>query len=321
MKFRRFGRLGWSVSEIGTGMWGMAAWTGSDDAEVKRALQRAVDGGCNFFDTAWAYGSGRSESLLGELIRANPDRRLYTATKIPPKNMKWPSRPQDTVDESYPPEHIEEYVRRSLENAGLPSFDLIQLHTWDDVWLQDGRIFRALERLRGEGLVHGVGISLNRWEPWNGMEAVRSGAVDVVQVVYNIFDQSPEDQLLPLCAANDVAVIARVPFDEGTLTGTLTLDTRWPEGDWRNIYFAGDALAASVARAEALKKVSPTGVTLPALALRFILSNPAVSTTIPGMRRVAHVNANLATSDAGPLPPAVIAELRRHRWDRVLKKD
>ncbi|HEY2899427.1 MAG TPA: aldo/keto reductase [Polyangia bacterium] len=317
MRYRRFGRLGWSVGEIGTGMWGMAAWTGSDQAEVKRALQRAVDGGCNFFDTAWAYGEGRSEGLLGELVRANPDRRLYTATKIPPKNFQWPSRREYSVDDCYPPAHIEEFVRKSLAAAGLPSFDLIQLHTWEDAWLRDGRLLHKLEQLRGQGLFRGVGISLNRWEPWNGVEAVRSGAVDAVQVVYNIFDQNPEDQLFPLCADKDVAVIARVPFDEGSLTGTLTETSRWPDDDWRNKYFTPGNLAASVGRADALKPLCPPGVSLPTMALRFILAHPAVSATIPGMRRVAHVDANLAASDAGPLPEHLMIALRRHRWDRL----
>jgi aryl-alcohol dehydrogenase-like predicted oxidoreductase len=317
MKHRRFGRLGWSVSEVGTGMWGMASWSGADETEVKQALQRAVDLGCNFFDTAWAYGAGHSERLLGDLVRANPGQRLYTATKIPPRNQQWPSRRQYSVDDCYPPDHIEEFVRRSLANAGLPAFDLIQFHTWEDAWLSDGRLFEKLADLRRQGLFQGVGISLNRWEPWNGVEAVRSGAVDAVQVVYNIFDQNPEDQLFPLCAARDVAVIARVPFDEGSLTGTLTVDTRWPEGDWRNIYFAGDRLAESVAHADALRSLLQPGLSMPDLALRFILSHPAVSTVIPGMRRPAHVEANLAASAAGPLPDRLVGELRRHRWDRM----
>jgi len=317
MKYRRFGRLGWSVSEIGTGMWGMAAWTGSDEAEVRRSLQRAVDRGCNFFDTAWVYGEGRSEGLLGDLLRANQDKQIYTATKVPPKNFVWPSRRHFTVDECYPPAHIEDYVHRSLANAGLPSFDLIQLHSWQDAWLSDGRIFATLDRLRREGLVRGVGISVNRWEPWNGVEAVRAGFIDAVQVVYNIFDQNPEDQLFPACAAADVAIIARVPFDEGSLTGTLTMDSRWPAGDWRNTYFSPANLTASVARADALKGLCPPGVSLPSMALRFILAQPTVSTTIPGMRRVAHVDANLAASDAGPLPEPLLRQLRYHRWDRL----
>jgi aryl-alcohol dehydrogenase-like predicted oxidoreductase len=316
MNYRRFGRLGWPVSEIGYGMWGMAGWTGSDDAETAAALQRAVDLGCNFFDTAYAYGEGRSEAMLGRLVRDNSSRKLYTATKIPPKNLRWPSRREFTLEDCYPPDHVEAFARRSLENAGLESFDLVQFHTWEDSWLDDERWLASVERLRAEGIASGIGISINRWEPWNGVRAVRSGHVDAVQVIYNIFDQNPEDELFPACRERDVAVIARVPFDEGTLTGTLTRESRWPEGDWRNSYFVPENLEASVARAEALGPLVPEGMTMPEMALRFILSEPTVATTIPGMRRVAHVERNLAASGAGPLPDELHARLREHRWDR-----
>ena len=317
MKYRRFGRRGWMVSEIGYGMWGMAGWTGSDDEESLRSLQRAVDLGCNFFDTAWAYGDGHSERLLGRLVRANPQKRLYTATKIPPKNLEWPSRREYTLDDCFPPEHIEEYVQRSLESAGRESFDLMQFHTWEDTWVEDHRWVKKMEDLRGQGLFRAVGISINRWEPWNGVRAVRSGLIDAVQVIYNIFDQNPEDELFPACDEMDVAVIARVPFDEGTLTGTLAKDSNWPKDDWRNTYFVPENLKASVERADALRPLVPKGMTMPEMALRFILNNPTVSTIIPGMRRTTHVEANMATSDAGPLPRDLQAQLRRHRWDRT----
>lgn len=317
MNYRRFGRTGWMVSELGYGMWGMGGWTGSDDAESLRALQRAVDLGCNFFDTAWGYGAGHSEGLLGQLVRANPDKKLYTATKIPPKNFKWPSRREYSLDDCFPPDHIEEYVHRSLQNAGLSSFDLFQLHTWEDSWLRDDRWYKKMDDLRRQGLFHAIGISLNRWEPWNGVQAVRSGLVDAVQVIYNIFDQNPEDELFPACQEHDVAVIARVPFDEGTLTGTLTKDSRWPEGDWRNTYFVPENLIPSVERAEALKALLPPGMSMPEMALRFILNHPAVSTIIPGMRKVQHVEANAAACNRGPLPPELHARLRPHRWERT----
>jgi aryl-alcohol dehydrogenase-like predicted oxidoreductase len=316
MNVRRFGRLGWQVSEIGCGMWGAVAWSGGDPAQVRAALQRAVDLGCNFFDTAHAYGDGASEALLGELVRANPKRRLYTATKIPPKSRRWPSRRGDTMEESYPPGHIEEYVRRSLKNAGLPRFDLVQFHTWEDAWLSDGRWVAKVKELRAAGLFEGIGISINRWEPWNGVEAVRSGLVDAVQVIYNVFEQSPEDQLFPMCSAHDVAVIARVPFDEGSLTGTLTKQTTFPAADWRASYFVRENLEASVEHADALRPLIPQGMTMPEMALRFILCNETVSTVIPGMRSPNHVDANVACSDAGPLSDALKAKLRGHRWDR-----
>jgi aryl-alcohol dehydrogenase-like predicted oxidoreductase len=316
MNYRRFGRTGWQVSEIGYGMWGMGGWTGSDDAESIHSLQRAVDLGCNFFDTAWAYGEGRSERLLGELMRANPGQRLYTATKIPPKNSTWPSRREFTLDDTFPPDYIEQRVHESLEHAGLASFDLIQFHVWEDAWVEDDRWAKKLDELRSQGLIQAVGISINRWEPWNGVQAVRSGLIDSVQVIYNIFDQNPEDELFPACAEKDVAVIARVPFDEGTLTGTLTKDSKWPEGDWRNIYFVPDNLVPSVERADQLKPLVPPEMTMPELALRFILANPNVSTIIPGMRKLSHVDANVAASAGESLPAGLLAELRKHRWER-----
>ena len=316
MKYRKFGRTGWMVSEIGYGMWGMGEWTGSDDEESLNSLQLAVELGCNFFDTAWAYGAGHSEGLLGQLVRANPSKMLYTATKIPPKNRKWPSQRGFTLDDCFPPEYIEEYVHRSLENAGLERFDLVQFHTWEDGWVDDDRWANKMDDLRREGLVEAIGISINRWEPWNGVRTVRSGLIDSVQVIYNIFDQNPEDELFPACSEMDVAVIARVPFDEGSLTGTLTKDSTWPKGDWRNLYFVPENLIASVEHADALKPIVPAGMTMPTMALRFILNNPTVSTIIPGMRKRHHVESNIAASDAGPLSAKLHTQLREHRWVR-----
>ena len=316
MKYRRFGRTNWMVSEIGYGMWGMGSWTGSSDEESLRSLQRAVDLGCNFFDTAWAYGEGRSEALLGKLVHGNPGKKLYTATKIPPQNSTWPSRREFTLDDTFPPDYIEQRVHESLEHAGLERFDLVQFHVWEDSWVEDDRWMKTINELRAQGLFSAVGISINRWEPWNGVRAVRSGLIDSVQVIYNIFDQNPEDELFPACAEMNVAVIARVPFDEGTLTGLLTKESKWPEGDWRNIYFAPENLIPSVERAERLKKLLPAGMSLPGMALRFILSNPHVSTIIPGMRKISNVEANIAASDAGALPDELLSALREHRWER-----
>jgi len=316
MNYRRFGRTNWQVSEIGYGMWGMGGWTGSDDEESLVSLQRAVDLGCNFFDTAWAYGEGKSEHLLGQLVRSNSDKRLYTATKIPPKNGAWPSRREFTLDDTFPPDYIEQRVHESLNHAGLPGFDLMQFHVWEDGWVEDDRWVKKMDELRSQGLIQSVGISINRWEPANAVKAVRSGLIDAVQVIYNIFDQNPEDELFPACAEKDVAIIARVPFDEGTLTGTLTKESTWPEGDWRNIYFVPENLSASVDRAERLKALLPEGISLPSMALRFILSNPNVSTIIPGMRKLRHVESNIEASSAGALSPELIEELRHHRWER-----
>ena len=320
MKYRRFGRTGWMVSEIGYGMWGMGGWKDSDDSELLASLQLAVDLGCNFFDTAWGYGEGHSEGLLGQIIRANPGKKLYTATKIPPKNGIWPSRRGFTLDDCFPPEHIEEYVHKSLKNSGLESFDLMQFHVWEDDWVEDERWAKKMADLRRQGLFQAVGISINRWEPWNGVKTVRSGLVDAVQVIYNIFDQNPEDELFPACREKDVAVIARVPFDEGTLTGKLTLESKWPAGDWRNTYFVAENLKSSLEHAERLKPLIPAGMSMPQMALRFILNEPSVSTIIPGMRKKRNVEANIAASDTGPLPEALHEALRGHRWERTPTK-
>ena len=297
-------------------MWGMGGWSGADDDESRRSLREAVDQGCNFFDTAWAYGAGHSERLLGELLRATPEARIFTASKIPPKNGKWPARVDYALEDVFPADHIRAFTEQTLSNLGRATLDLMQFHVWNDAWADDQRWHRAITALKDEGLVRAVGISLNRWEPENGIRALRTGLIDAVQVVYNVFDQAPQDELLPVCQELNVAVIARVPFDEGTLTGMLTLESRWPDGDFRNTYFAGDKLRESVTRAEALRPLLPPGTTMAEFALRWILSDPAVSVVIPGMRKPAHVAANLAASDAGPLPAELLAAARSHRWDR-----
>ena len=316
MQYRRFGRTNWQVSDVGYGMWGMGGWTGSDDEESLLSLQRSVDLGCNFFDTAFVYGTGHSENLLGQLVRANPDKKIYTATKVPPKNMQYPTLPEYSLEECYPPEHIEEFLHKSLGNAGIESFDLLQLHTWNDDWTNDNGWSDMLDSLKRQGLIGACGISINRWEPWNGVKAVRSGKIDSVQVVYNIFDQNPEDELFPACEEMDVAVIARVPFDEGSLTGTMTKDTTFPEGDFRNVYFAAEKLGPIIDHVQALRPLVPDDSTMPEMTLRFILSHPAVSTIIPGMRKTNHVESNISASDLGPLSDDLIERLRQHRWVR-----
>jgi aryl-alcohol dehydrogenase-like predicted oxidoreductase len=317
MRYRTFGRLGWRVSEVGYGMWGLAGWTGRDDEETRQSLQLAVDLGCTFFDTALAYGEGHSEALLGELVRANPGKGLVVASKIPPKNRVWPSRRGFQLSDVFPPDYIRSSTEVSLKNLGLPALDLMQFHVWEDAWANDDRWQKAVRALKADGLVKAFGISVNRWEPTNTIAALRTGLIDAVQVIYNVFDQNPEDELFPACRDLGVAVIARVPFDEGSLTGTLTASSTWPEGDWRNTYFVRDNLLASVERADRLKPLVPAGSSMPDMALRFVLSNPDVATVIPGMRKAANVRANVASSDAGPLPQKLLTELKSHRWVRT----
>jgi aryl-alcohol dehydrogenase-like predicted oxidoreductase len=317
MRYRTFGRTGWQVSEVGYGLWGVAGWSGADDDLSRQAMQLAVDQGCTFFDTALAYGDGKSEQLLGALVRANPSRKLIVATKVPPKNRTWPSRRGFALDDVFPGDYVRQALEQSLANLGLASVDLLQFHVWEDAWADDERWRKVTDDLKRQGLIRAVGVSVNRWEPANVLRTLRTSAIDAVQVIYNIFDQNPEDELFPLCRELKAAVIARVPFDEGSLTGTLTKDSQWPAGDWRNTYFVPQNLVPSVERAEKLKPLVPAGMTLPDMALRFILSNPDVAVVIPGMRKPAHVTSNLAVSEAGPLPAELLAKLRGHRWVRT----
>jgi aryl-alcohol dehydrogenase-like predicted oxidoreductase len=316
MRYRALGRTGWQVSEIGYGMWGLAGWLDSDDRECWEALKRSVELGCNFFDTALAYGDGKSERILGELVRHFSERRLYIGTKIPPMNRKWPSRRGYKIEDVFPSEYLEESLEISLKNLGLSSVDLLQFHVWEDDWTDTQQWAKTIDRFKSDGLIRAVGISINRWEPWNGIRALRTGVIDTVQVIYNLFDQNPEDELFPVCQELNIGVIARVPFDEGSLTGTLTKKSSWPAGDWRNSYFVKENLDASVDRAEALKQVIPSDSTLPEIALRFCLSHPAVCTVIPGMRSIKHVEANCHASDLGELSAPLLDRLAEHRWDR-----
>jgi aryl-alcohol dehydrogenase-like predicted oxidoreductase len=313
---RKFGRTQWDVSEIGYGMWGMGGWTDSDDLLSAQSLDLAVENGVNFFDTAWAYGHGHSEKLLGELLRRYPNKKLYTASKIPAKNFKWPAKPEYSLEESYPRSHIMEYTEKTLQNLGTEQIDLMQFHTWDDSWSGCEEWQRAVEDLKKSGKVRAMGISVNRWEPENGIMALKTGAFDAVQVIYNIFDQAPEDVLFPLCEELNIAVIARVPFDEGTLTGNITKETTFPEGDWRGTYFVPENLMASAEKADLLRPVVPEGMTMAEMALRFIAMNKTVSTIIPGMRKERNVLMNTAVSDGHGLPKELYQELKGHRWDR-----
>jgi len=316
MRYRKLGRTNFEVSEIGDGLWGMSGWTGSDDKESLSSMQLAVDMGCNFFDTAWAYGEGKSDGLLGEIMQRNRGKRLYAASKIPPANDRWPALPEYKYHDVFSPAHVFKYADLIRKQLRTDSIDVLQLHVWDDSWTDEPDFRSTVEKLKKDGVIRYFGLSINRWEPENGIKAIRTGLVDVVQVIYNIFDQAPEDELFPLCKEMNVGVIARVPFDEGSLGGKMTLETRFPEGDWRAGYFGAENLPQTIRRVEKLKEILPSGMTLPEMALRYILSHPVVSTTIPGMRKAEHVRQNIAASDAGPLDKSLLAELKKHRWDR-----
>ncbi|HKG63144.1 MAG TPA: aldo/keto reductase [Solirubrobacteraceae bacterium] len=315
---RRLGRTGLSVSEVGYGAWGIGGsmWLGAEDDESVRALHRAIDLGLNFIDTAAVYGNGHSERLVGQVVRER-DERIVVASKIPPKNGRWPAPDGVDPDEAFPADHIRKWTERSLSNLGLDVLDVQQFHVWNDEWVGRGSWHDAIQALKDEGKIRFFGVSINDLQPANAVKLIETGAVDTVQVIYNIFEQAPEDELLGACERNDVGVIARVPLDEGSLTGRLTADSTFPDGDFRNEYFSGErALDKVDERVRAI--LDDLGIErdeLAEVALRYVLSRPEVSTVIPGMRTVRNVERNMALGDGEGLPDEQVAALKAHRWD------
>jgi aryl-alcohol dehydrogenase-like predicted oxidoreductase len=315
MNTRKLGSTGMTVSAVGHGLWGMGSWTGSDDHRNRDVLRLSIASGCTFFDSAFVYGNGHSDRLIGAIAGEYPDRPLILASKIPPADFKWPSSPKNALQAVFPRAHVLDYAGRIRRAFGRP-IDLLQFHIWEDVWAGESEWRDTVAELKASGEIRAFGLSLNRWQPENGLAAIETGLIDSVQVIYNVFDQAPEDRLFPLCRERGVGVIARVPLDEGSLGGKLTLETRFPEGDWRAGYFNPERLAETVHRIEALRTELPEGMSLPELALRFILSESAVSTLIAGMRTPEHLRENMAAADKGPLPAELLGRLRAHRWDR-----
>ncbi|HEX5849280.1 MAG TPA: aldo/keto reductase [Rubrobacter sp.] len=318
MNYRVLGSTGMEISEIGYGAWGIAgdAWLGAEDERSLKALNRAVDLGLNFIDTALAYGGGHSERLVGKVV-AERDERIYVATKIPPKNQIWPAPDGVPVGETFPGDYVRECTERSLENLGLDALDVQQFHVWQDDWVGEGDWLEAVDDLKREGKIRSFGVSINDHQPENAIRLIETGVVDTVQVIYNIFDQSPEDRLLPACEEHGVGVIVRVPFDEGSLTGRITPDTTFDEGDFRNHYFRNDRKQEVQQRVQ--KMVADLEVSedeIAEVALRYILSHPAVSTVIPGMRSVTNVERNTAVGDGRGLPDDQVEKLKAHRWVR-----
>jgi aryl-alcohol dehydrogenase-like predicted oxidoreductase len=318
MRYRKLGNKGPEVSEIGFGAWaiGGGMWGGKRDEDARNALARAHELGVNLIDTALVYGEGHSERLVGEFARQHPG-KLVIASKVPPKNFQWPARPGSPLRDAFPADWIIARAESSLKNLGLECIDLLQLHVWADAWTDDDEWYGALDQLRQQGKIRLLGLSINSHDPKSALRVVQKRRIDVLQVFFNIFDQSPEDELFPACIEHGVGVLARVPFDEGSLTGKLTEDTKFPEGDFRAGYFGGDLLRQTVQRVETLRPIVEGAASSMARgALRFCLSNPAVSSVIPGIRSEAQAEENTAASDDGPLPPDVISRLRPHRWVR-----
>jgi aryl-alcohol dehydrogenase-like predicted oxidoreductase len=318
MDYRTLGSTGLSVSELGFGAWGIGKtmWLGADDDESLRCLRRAIDAGVNFIDTALGYGDGHSERLVGQAVRDAGD-EVHVASKIPPKNLQWPAQPGVAAPDAFPADWVVACTERSLANLGLEAIDVQQFHVWSDEWLGQGDWADAVAKLREQGKIRHFGVSINDHQPSNAIQLVKSGLVDTVQVIYNVFDQSPEDALFDATQAANVGVIVRVPFDEGALTGKIRPGTEFPEGDWRNGYFGGDRRQQVWDRVQAISADLGIPVdSLPEVALRFCLSHPAVSTLIPGMRSLRNVDANVAATQRGGLSADQLEILRRHRWIR-----
>jgi aryl-alcohol dehydrogenase-like predicted oxidoreductase len=313
---RPLGRTGLEVSEVGYGAWGIGGtmWLGADDEESLRALNRAIDLGLTLIDTALGYGNGHSEELVGQVVRSRSE-RVVVSTKIPPKNMIWPAPDGSDPEEAFPADWVRRCTEKSLRNLGLDTIDVQQFHVWSDEWVGRGTWLEGIEALKAEGKIRAFGVSINDHQPANALKLIESGAVDTVQVIYNVFDQSPEDELLGACAEHGIGVLARVPFDEGSLTGTIGPDTEFPDGDFRNRYFRDDRKAQVAERVQAI--LDDLGIEreqLAEVALRYVLSHPAVSSVIPGMRSVRNVERNMAID--GGLPDEQVAALKKHRWDR-----
>ncbi|MGB8603319.1 MAG: aldo/keto reductase [Rhizomicrobium sp.] len=316
MRRRILGKSGFSVGELGHGLWGMSGWTGSEDDESLTALRHSVQNDCTFFDSAFAYGAGHSDALLGQIAREFSDKPLVLASKIPPADGKWPSNPDKPLHDIFPHDHVVSHAEKIKAAFGRP-VDLLQFHVWEDAWAEDGEWQDTVAELKARNIINAFGLSLNRWQPNNGIKAIETGLIESVQVIYNVFDQAPEDKLFPICREHNVGVIARVPLDEGSLGGKMTLETTFPVGDWRARYFNQKNLKRTIEHVDALKAELPEGMSLPELAIRFILSEPTVTTLIPGMRKPEHVAANQSYAAKGPLPADLMARLRPHRWDRT----
>jgi aryl-alcohol dehydrogenase-like predicted oxidoreductase len=320
IKRRTLGRTGFQVSEIGFGAWGLGGnqWRGHSEEEARAALRRALELGVNFIDTALAYNEGHSERIIGETLRETGT-QAHVATKVPPKNRIWPAQPGIGIEEVFPYDYVIRSTETSLRNLGVETLDLQQFHVWNPEWLGRDDWRRAIEDTKRAGKVRFWGISINDHQPDSALDAIRTGLIDTVQVIYNIFDQTPEQRLFPLCQERNIGVLARCPLDEGALTGAITPETEFDPGEFRAFYFRGDRKRQVYERVQALiadLKAAGLDRPLAETALRFCITHPAVSTVIPGMRRVRNAEMNAAVSELGPLPAGIVEVLRRHAWNK-----
>ncbi len=326
MRTRRLGKTGLDVSEIGFGAWAIGgSWGETDDAESLEALHAAVDAGVTFLDTADVYGDGRSERLIGRLLRER-DERLVVATKF--------GRRAEQRVESYSEANLRGWLERSRENLGVETVDLVQLHCppWDAYYTP--AVFEACDRLVDDGLVRAYGVSVEKVE--EALKAIEYPGVATVQIIFNVFRQRPAELFFDQARKRDVGVIVRVPLASGLLTGKLASDSAFSADDHRAFNrhgesfdvgetFAGVDYEVGLEVVEELRPLVPPGATLAQLALRWILGFQAVSTIIPGAKTPDQARQNAAAADLAPLPEPTlrrIDELYReriaphvhHRW-------
>ncbi len=318
MERRKFAKSEEEISLLGFGCWGIgkSMWIGADDMESKRTLLRAIDKRINFFDTALVYGAGHSEKLVGEAEKES-GQKLFIASKVPPKDMEWPALDGSTLKETFPKNYIIERTEQSLKNLKRDYVDLMQFHVWNDKWSEQDEWKEAINKLKKEGKVRYWGISINDHQPENGIEAGKTGLIDSFQVIFNIFDQKPTERLFPFCKKNNISIIARVPFDEGALTGNIGPNTDFPIGDFRNNYFRGSRKLEVKLRVDSIMSDVKNEVdTMAEAALRYVISFGPVTSVIPGMRKEKNLLANIASVNKGTLSGELLRELKTHKWNK-----
>jgi len=310
--------MGWSVSEIGFGAWAIGSGWGSQKEEDSfAALHKAFDLGVNFIDTALGYGNGRSERIIARFLKER-GAQAYITTKIPPAPGPWPPTPYCNIEERFPESSLREQLEQSLKNLNCDCVDVVLLHTWTRAWNRQPTALEVMRRLQQEGKVKAIGISTPEHDQNALIDLMRQGWLDAVEVIYNIFEQEPAAEFLPVAREHQVGVICRMPFDEGVLTGKFTRETTFPPDDFRSRYFRGNRLADAIERVEKIREtIGQAEPDLPTAALKFCLKHPAVSTVIPGIRNASQAHANCSVADQPPMSDALELKLRAHAWRKA----
>jgi aryl-alcohol dehydrogenase-like predicted oxidoreductase len=317
---RPFGRTGWDISEVAFGAWQLGGqWGPVDDDASVRALLDAYERGINFVDTAEMYGSGHSEEVVGRSLRDWTGARVYVATKVQPIHWPDPAESDPDIAAAYPAAYLRSSVEASLRRLGVDRLDLIQLHCWMPGGVHDQGWLTTLQAMREEGKIDRIGVSLRDHRADEGVAIAQSGLVDSIQVIYNIFDQSPEQGLLAAAAASQTAIIVRVALDSGSLSGAWTPASydEWAPGSVLSTLFRGERFGQTLERVARIREVTdPFYESLDEAAIRFVLDAKEVSTVIIGMTSPERIERNLSFSDGGGLAPGLRDRLAGFEWKR-----